>query len=145
MATTISPKEKKTREKKATPKSAAAARKAVAQAPVAQPPVVEAAAPAKRGRGAKMQQAGGDWAPGQQPLNGMPDVDPRIPELDEACKAAKAHQAKSKSEREELRERLDEIGQLLKDNDLPCYIHNGTKFYIEPGSPKIKMAVVKTE
>ena len=136
MVTTISPKEKKTREKKATPKNAAAARKAVATAPVAEAPKMPA----------RMRKGGSEkFAAEQQPLNGMPDVDPRHPDLDEACKAAKAHDAKCKSERESLRERLDEIGQLLKEHELSMYIHNGMKFYEEPGNPKVKMAVVKTK
>lgn len=144
MATTISPKERKPREKKATPRNTAAARKAVASAPVAEASAAStgsaSAAPAKMKRGGSAK-----FDAKQEVLNGMPDVDPRVPELDEACSAAKANKATISSEREELREHLDEIGHLLREHNLGMYIHNGMKFYEEPGSPKIKMEVVKTK
>lgn len=92
----------------------------------------------------KVKGAGpGKFAPNQPPLEAMKDVDERIPALDEECQRYFANKDKQIAGREGMEESLDKVGELLKENNLDCYILNGKKFYIEPGSPSVKCVKVK--
>lgn len=92
---------------------------------------------AKTGDETKSAGQSGKFAENQPPLAGAEDTDERISELDELCKRVLANSAKRKSLKEETDDHLEQIGQLLKDNDLELYIMQGEKFFIEPGVSKV--------
>jgi hypothetical protein len=93
---------------------------------------------------AKAKSAGpGKFDPAQKPLDTMEDVDERVPELDEECDRYLAADEKRKSSKVERDETAGRIGDLLKEHNLACYILKGKKFYIEPGTPSVKVTKVK--
>ncbi len=121
MTTTVVRKESKPREKKATPKKEVARRVA-----------------------AKTVD-GDQFAPDQQPLPTMEDVDERIESLDEECQQYFSARDSILSGREATEEALDHIGDLLRQHGLDCYILNGKKFYIEPAKATVKVKKVKQQ
>jgi hypothetical protein len=100
--------------------------------------------PAKPGKNGKMKAAGpGKFAAEQKPLASMEDVDERIPALDEKCQKAIADRERQRSAAQDFAEDLEEIGELLKEHNLECYIISGKKFVPVPGEPTVKIYKVK--
>lgn len=79
----------------------------------------------------------GDYATNQKVL--VPDADERIPELDEACQRFLSEQDKRTAAKQAADEQRQAIGELLKQHDLNLYKMNGKKFYIDPGTPQVKV------
>lgn len=80
----------------------------------------------------------GKFAADQPPIGGLEDTDLRIPELDELCKGVLANSEKRRGLKQDTDDFLEEIGKLLDENDLDCYIMQGEKFFIEPGVKSVK-------
>lgn len=78
------------------------------------------------------------FAPNQPPIGGLEDTDERIGELDELCQQVIANSESRRSLKQDTDSALEEIGQLLDEHDLDCYIMQGEKFFIEPGVKSVK-------
>lgn len=99
--------------------------------------------PAKwEGNGKKAGQSK-KFAKEQPTIAGMEDVDERIPELDDACQRHEAAKDKQTIGKSEEREAATEITAGIKEHGLNLYLHQGRKFYIEPGSESLKVVQVK--
>lgn len=79
------------------------------------------------------------FATNQPPIKGMEDVDERIPELDDECQRFLSECDKRASAKQTADEHRQKIGELLKEHGLDLYKLNGKKFYIEPGTPQVKV------
>lgn len=81
----------------------------------------------------------------QKPLDVMPDIDEKIPALEDACQRYFAGVDKVQSGKQDVTDAKEEIGDLLKEHDLPCYIKNGRKFFFEPSREEIRVKKVKQQ
>lgn len=79
------------------------------------------------------------FAANQPPITGLEDVDERIESLDEECQLYLSEADKKKAAKQSADEALQKIGELLKEHGLDLYKLNGQKFYIEPGTPTVKV------
>lgn len=126
----VMPTKKKSAKKRRIP----SAKKAVASAPV------KASSNGK----AKTKSAGpGKFDVKQPPLDGMEDVDERVPALDEECQRYLGFKDAQKTAKVDGDTSAEKIGDLLKEHNLDQYVVNGKKFYIEPGAPAVKCVNVK--
>ena len=85
------------------------------------------------------------WNPRQNALDGMEDVDERIPALDELCNADQSDREKRKSLKDGMDARLQDIAAALHEHELDCYIVSGKKYYIEPGVESVKVVKVNQQ
>lgn len=79
------------------------------------------------------------FAPNQPPISGMEDVDERIEVLDEECQRFLSIKDQQRSLKEDEGESRQKIGDLIKEHGLELYKLNGMKFWIEPGTPTVKV------
>lgn len=75
-------------------------------------------------------------------MTGLEDTDERIPDLEEACHGVLAIKEQRKGLKEDLDGKLQTIEELLAQNQMDCYIVAGNKFYVEPGTPHVKVSKV---
>lgn len=94
-------------------------------------------------KAAVRKTGGGFAAPDQPPLVGMEDTNERIGVLDQVCQEVLAIKEQRKSLKEDLDEKLQLIEEHLDANGLDCYIVAGNKFYVEPGTPHVKVSKVQ--
>lgn len=107
---------------------------------------VAKATPKPSKNGAAVKSAGpGKFAAEQPPLPAMEDVDERIPALDEVCRQVLADKAKYADVGQSISEGLEKVGDLLKENNLDCYIISGKKFVPVAGEPTVKIYKVKQQ
>jgi hypothetical protein len=96
--------------------------------------------------GAAVKSAGTNRFAANQPLvPGLDDVDERVPALDKLCQQVLADRDAQMNAKERVAKGLEDVGKLLKEYKLECYIINGKKFYEVPGEAHVKIVRVKQD
>lgn len=108
-------------------------------------PTKPAKSSSKNGRARTKPAGAGKFDAKQKPLDAMPDVDERIPALEEECQRYFAADDKVRNGRVQREESLEAVGKLLKKHELDCYIKHGRKFFFEPSREEVRVKKVKLQ